>query len=49
MVAYAFLMIDDEILYTYKKVVQSTENTKWKKAMDKEMKYLNKNQTWNLI
>ena len=49
MVAYTLLVIDDGIPYTYKEVVQSVENAKWKKAMDEEMKSLHKNQTWDLV
>jgi len=44
MVAYALPVIDGGIPYTYKEVVQSVENAKWKEAMDEEMKSFHKNQ-----
>ena len=47
-VAYALPVIEG-VPCTYKDAVQGTENLKWKKAMDEEMKSLHKNQTWELV
>ena len=49
MVAYALPVIDDDVPNTYKEAVYSSENVKWKKAMDEEMTSLHQNQTWKLI
>uniref|UniRef100_A0A5B6ZAJ2 Putative retrotransposon protein, Ty1-copia sub-class n=1 Tax=Davidia involucrata TaxID=16924 RepID=A0A5B6ZAJ2_DAVIN len=42
-------MTNDDVSYTYIKAVQSTDNVKWKKAMDEEMRSLHQNQTWKLV
>ena len=47
-VAYALPVIEG-VPCTYKDAIQNTENLKWKKAMDEEMKSLHKNQTWELV
>ncbi|PSS08126.1 Endonuclease [Actinidia chinensis var. chinensis] len=47
-VAYALPVIEG-VPCTYKDAVQGTENPKWKRAMDEEMKSLHKNQTWELV
>ena len=49
MVAYALPEIDDDVPNTYKEAVYSSENVKWKKAMDEEMTSLHHNQIWKLI
>ena len=48
MVAYA-LPVVDEVPFTYREAIRSSENEKWKRAMDDEMQSLQKNQTWKLI
>ncbi|KAI9195282.1 hypothetical protein LWI28_013512 [Acer negundo] len=40
MVAYALPMTDDDVPYTYREVMDSTDNVKWKIAMDDEMQSL---------
>ena len=44
MVAYALLVID-ELLFTYREAVRSSENEKWKRAMDDEMQSIQKKST----
>ncbi|KAG8480151.1 hypothetical protein CXB51_024883 [Gossypium anomalum] len=47
-VAYALLVVDDDIPITYQEAMQSLESEKWKSAMDEEMQPLRKNNTWEL-
>ncbi|KAL5865755.1 hypothetical protein ACOSQ3_003269 [Xanthoceras sorbifolium] len=47
-VAYALSIVDDDIPFTYKEAIRSSEVEKWKEAMDEEMKSLQKNNTWQL-
>ncbi|KAK0584100.1 hypothetical protein LWI29_007622 [Acer saccharum] len=48
MVAYALPVTDDDVPYTYREAVDSTDNVKWKMAMDEEMQSLHQNETWKL-
>ena len=40
MVAYALPIIDDDVPFTYREDLKSTESVKWKKALDGEMESL---------
>ena len=48
-VAYALLVIDDDIPNTFSEALRNSENDQWKFAMKKEMKSLHQNQTWELV
>jgi len=48
MVAYASPIVNDDVPTTYNEAVQSSENEKWRKAMNEEMQSLQKNVTWRL-
>ncbi|KAL5850870.1 hypothetical protein ACOSQ4_008883 [Xanthoceras sorbifolium] len=48
MVAHASIIVNDEIPTTYQEAVQSSEEEKWRNAMNEEMQSLHKNQTWKL-
>ena len=48
MVAYALPVTDDDVPYTYREAMDSTDNVKWKMAMDEEMQSLHQNETWKL-
>ena len=45
MMAYVFLIVDDDVSFTYRKVVSSPESIQWKLAMNEEMQSLHKNGT----
>ena len=47
MVAYALPVVDD-VPSTFSEAVRSTENDRWKDAMEEEMQSLQKNKTWKL-
>ena len=47
MVAYALPVVDD-VPSTFLEAVRSTENDRWKNAMEEEMQSLQKNETWKL-
>jgi hypothetical protein len=47
MVAYALPVVDD-VLSTFPEAIQSSENSRWKGAMEEEMQSLQKNKTWKL-
>ncbi|KAH9780058.1 retrovirus-related pol polyprotein from transposon TNT 1-94-like protein [Citrus sinensis] len=48
-VAYALLVIDDDIPNTFSEALRSSESDQWKLAMEEEMKSLHQNQTWKLV
>lgn len=45
MVASTLLVVDDDILVTYREALQSSKSDKWKSTMDKEMQSFQKNNT----
>ena len=47
MVAYALPVVDD-VPSTFREVAESSENERWKGAMEEEMQSLHKNNTWKL-
>ena len=49
MVAYAFLVVDDDVHSTYREAISNPESVQWKLAMDEEMQSLHKNRTWKLV
>ncbi|KAH9768832.1 Integrase catalytic domain-containing protein [Citrus sinensis] len=48
-VAYALLVINDDISNTFGEALRSSESDQWKLAMEEEMKSLYQNQTWELV
>jgi len=48
-VAYALPVVEEAIPSTYREVEISLESKMWKDAMKEEMRFLHKNDTWELI
>ncbi|KAH9784304.1 hypothetical protein KPL71_009603 [Citrus sinensis] len=49
MVAYAILIVDDDVPSTYRETVSNPESIQWKRAMNEEMQSLYTNETWELV
>ncbi|KAH9689127.1 hypothetical protein KPL70_015374 [Citrus sinensis] len=48
-VAYALLVIDNDIFNTFGEALRNSESDQWKLAMEEEMKSLHQNLTWELV
>ena len=48
-VAYALPVVDDDVPFTYRKVISSPKSVQWKLVIDEEMQSLHKNRTWELV
>ena len=49
MMAYTLLVVDDDVLSTYREAVSNAKSIQWKRAMNEEMQSLHKNETWELV
>ena len=49
MVTYALLVADDDIPVNFKEATKGSESADWHVAMEDEMQFLQKNQTWDLV
>ena len=47
--AYTFPIVYDNVPFTYREAINSSESIQWKLAIDEEMQSFHKNGTWKLV
>ena len=49
MLAYALSIVGDDIPSTYRETISNPKSIQWKRAINEEMQFIHKNETWELV